>query len=497
MIRKTSAGPRRIGRTAVVVGASMAGLCAARVAAERFDHVIVVDRDALPEAAAARPHVPQGRQPHLLLVSGARLLEGWFPGIVEELLDRGAVDLDLCADFRWHQAGGVLRRPTSDLRGPAMSRPLLEQVMRRRVADLPHVDVRGGTPIVGLTVDASGSRVTGVRLQDGGALAADLVVDATGRSAHSLAWLGELGFEPPRTSVVRVDTRYVSRAYRRTDSPDRDWKAAAVIDDPVTRRLAMALPTEKGWLVVLAGLGGESPPVPEEERLAYARSLSSPVIADLMACSEPLGQPAVHRFPANQRRHVERMRRFPLGWILLGDAVCSFDPIYGQGMTSAALQARALGTCLDRTGAVDRAFARRYFAAAGRAVTAPWSIAVGGDFDYPDTRGPKPFGTDLVNRYLARATVAAQHDDTVAVRLNEVLALVRRPEWLFSPGFVLRVLRAGPHSNGGGPAGTQIRTLSTVESPGHVPGRLQATPAPAQRHLRGRRHPEHTPPPGR
>src|SRR3712207_1766410 len=185
MSPRTSTGPRPIGRTAVVVGASMAGLCAARVAAERFDRVVLVDRDALPAGAEARPHVPQGRQPHLLLVAGVRLLEGWFPGIVDELLAGGAVDLDLCADFHWYQGGGVFRRPASDLRGPAMSRPYLELVVRRRVRDLRNVVVRDLTAGVGLAVDGSGGRVTGVRLQDGTVLAADLVIDASGRAAHS------------------------------------------------------------------------------------------------------------------------------------------------------------------------------------------------------------------------------------------------------------------------------------------------------------------------
>lgn len=165
------------------------------------------------------------------------------------------------------------------------------------------------------------------------------------------------------------------------------------------------------------------------------------MIAGIIESSEPAGETMTHRFPANQRRHVEKLRRFPLGWVLLGDAVCSFDPIYGQGMTSAAMQSRALGECLDRAGAVDRAFARRYFRAAGRVVAVPWSIAVGGDFVYDGTTGKKPPGTDLVNRYMARVTIAEQHDDAVALRLDEVAALVRRPETMLSPRFVIRVLR--------------------------------------------------------
>jgi 2-polyprenyl-6-methoxyphenol hydroxylase-like FAD-dependent oxidoreductase len=435
-----------------VLGAGMAGLCAARVGAERFDRVVVLDRDRLPQGAEHRPHVPQGRQPHLLLPAGARLLERWFPGILDELLSGGAVALDLCADFHWFEGGGIARRPVSGLRTPAMSRPFLEHVVRQRVEGLPGVTLHDGTTAAGLTLDADRRRVTGTRLASGDVVPADLVIDATGRQAHSLEWLRELGFPPPPTSVVRVDSRYVCRTYRRAPLPEHDWKAAAVIGAPSTRRLAVALPIEGDrWITYVAGLGGEFPPVDEEERVAYARSLPSPVIADLMASSEPLGEPAVHRFPADQRRHVERLRRFPLGWVPLGDAVCSFDPIYGQGMTSAALQAEALGKCLDRAGAVDRRFARRYFAAAGRTVALPWSIAVGGDFAYPDTQGRKPVGTDVLNRYAARVTVAAQQDDEVALRVNEVLALVRRPEFLLAPGFVLRVLRRARAASGARP----------------------------------------------
>jgi 2-polyprenyl-6-methoxyphenol hydroxylase-like FAD-dependent oxidoreductase len=435
--------PLHVGDTAVVVGASMAGLCSARALADRFESVVVVDRDELPHGPEPRRQVPQGRHPHLLLVAGARLLEAWFPGILDELRASGAVDIDICGDFHWYQAGGCQRRPVSELTGPAMSRPLLERTVRRRVEALPNVSIRDETAADGLIADRSGGRITGIRLADGSALACDLVVDASGRAARSLAWIRELGYEPPPTSVVEVDTRYVTRIYRQTDAPARDWKAAAVIGDPDTRRLAMLLPMEGDrWIVAIAGINGESAPTDPDAMLAYARTLDSPVIAEVMEVSQPMGEPVTHRFPANQRRHVERMRRFPLGWVLIGDAVCSFNPIYGQGMTTAAHQAQALGRELDRAGTIDRSFTRRYFKAAGRTVNAPWSIAVGGDFVYEGTKGKKPFGTDLVNRYMDRVIKAGQHDDTVVIRLNEALALVRSPQTLMAPSFMLRVLRA-------------------------------------------------------
>ena len=440
-----------VGESAVVVGASMAGLCAARVLADRFDRVTVLDRDTLPEDASPRGQVPQGRHPHLLLGSGARQLEAWFPELLAELAAGGAVDVDLCADLYWYQGGGVARRPISGIRGPTLSRPFLESAVRRRVAALPSVAIRDGVPVEGVVADPPGERVTAVALAGGETVGCDLMVDATGRQARSLGWIERLGYSAPEVSRVEIDTRYVTQLYRRTDRPPREWKVAAVIDEPANKRLAMALPVEGDrWMIVFGGLHGESAPLSHDERVEYARSFPSPVIAEILEASEPIGEPATHRFPASQRRHVERLRRFPLGWVLLGDAVSSFNPIYGQGMTSAAQQANVLGQVLDRWagrrrgagGSVDRSFSRRYFRAASRIVSIPWSIAVGGDFVYEGTTGKKPPGTDLVNRYMDRVVVAAQYDDLVALRFNEVAALLRRPETLLVPAFAARVLRS-------------------------------------------------------
>lgn len=435
--------PRGVAQTAVVVSASMAGLCAARVLSDRFDEVVVIDRDTLPDEDRWRAQVPQGRQPHLLLHAGAQLLEEWFPGITGELYEGGAVELDVCRDFYWHQGGGALTSPPSALRGPMMSRPLLEATVRRRLARIPCVTLCDRTAVEGLVPDRTGTRIAGVRLAGQPPVRCDLIVDATGRQARSLGWLKELGYGPPPLSVVTVDTHYASRVHRREETTARDWKAAAVIGRPDTRRLAMALPLEHGrWIILLVGVNGEVPPTDDEGRLAFARSLESPVIADLMATAEPLADPVAHRFQSNQRRHLDRMRRFPLGWVMLGDAVASCNPVYGQGMTSAAQQAAALGACLDHTRAIDLAFARRYFGAAARAVAAPGPSPPHGDFAYAGTTGPKPAGTDLLNRYMQRVVLAAQHDDAVGIRFGEVAGLVRRPEWLLTPPFLLRVLRS-------------------------------------------------------
>lgn len=434
-------GRKLVGDTAIVLGASMGGLCAARVLADRFERVVVLERDTLPDRPHHRRLVPQGRHPHLLLVAGARLLDSWFPGLIDELHRAGAVDLDLCRDFYWHQAGAAQQRPASTLRGPAMSRPLLEWTVRQRVTALPNVEIRDGTTVTGLMSDPPRQRITGVRT-GGDDVAGELVVDATGRAARTVDWVRELGYPEPRTSVVEVDTRYVSRVYRRTAAPNRDWQAAAVIGDTHTKRLAMVLPAEHDtWIVAVAGINGEAPPTDPTALVDYARSFQSSVIADVTSSSKALSEPVTHRFPADQRRHVESLRRFPIGWVLLGDAVCSYNPIYGQGMTSAAQQAEALGKALDRTRAVNRPFARAYFKAAARIVSAPWSIAVGGDFAYDGTNGKKPFATDFLNHYMDRVIKAGQCDQRVVIRLNEVISLVRNPQSLMSPAFALRVLR--------------------------------------------------------
>ena len=291
--------------TAVVIGGSMAGLSAAAALAPRFESVVIVERDVVPDHPADRKGVPQGRHAHGLLPPGMIRLEGWFPGLIDELAAAGAPIVDVGRDALWHQ-DGYRRRFVSGIRGPLSSRALLEFHVRRRTLALPNVILRAGAGVVGLLTDDEGTQVNGVHLADGTALPADLVVDASGRQGRSLRWLEELGYDAPPTTEIAIDVAYASRIFRRdghTGPPSRGGRNhqpgfgfAVVLAGPPTGRQAVAFPLEgQRWIVTLAGLHGERPPTDDAGFLAFARSLPSPEIAELVESSAPLGPIVTHR----------------------------------------------------------------------------------------------------------------------------------------------------------------------------------------------------------
>jgi 2-polyprenyl-6-methoxyphenol hydroxylase-like FAD-dependent oxidoreductase len=375
-------------------------------------------------------------------------MDDYFPGLMDALEASGAPRGDVAGDFLWFLHGRWKLRHPVGCRGITVSRPCLETAIRRRVESLANVTFLEGTSAVRPVFDATAGRVTGlvVRPRDASAdttVDTDLVVDASGRGSQSATWLDEWGFGRPATLSVTVDVGYATRVFERRPGEFFNSMGAIVSGTPAATRLAAVLAAEGNrWVVTLAGMLGDYPPTDEKAWIQFAASLPVPVVHDLVTTARPLTDFAAYRFAANQRRLYERMARFPAGYLVVGDAVCSFNPIYGQGMSVAAMEAKALDAALSP--GLD-GVARRFYERARKIVEIPWTLATGEDLRFPQVQGTRPPGFPLLNRYLERVHAVASEDPVVCRSFFDVLNLLAPPMALMTPRVAWRVLaRAAP-----------------------------------------------------
>ncbi|WP_447600639.1 FAD-dependent oxidoreductase [Nitrospira sp. Nam80] len=439
--------------TAIVLGASISGLLAARALSGHFTRVIVVDRDRLPDGAEARPGVPQSAHAHGLLASGYRVMDRYFPGMMEELNRLGAPFSDVTGNFLWFQYGHWKLRFDCGLRGITVSRPGLESAIRRRVKLLPNVIFLEGAEGIAPVFDGRAGQVTGLIVRrrdrnDEEQLAGDLVVDATGKGSRSARWLERWGFEQAETLVLKVNVGYATRTCERRAGEFFGSSGGVVSGTPPqdTRYAAVLAAEGDRWIVTLVGTMGDYPPTDEQEWLKFAESLPVSAVHDLIRTARPLSRVTSYRFPAYQRRLYEGMRIFPKGFLVVGDALCHFNPIYGQGMSVAALEAVALEESL-LNGLDD--LASRFYRRAKRIIDIPWLIATAEDLRFPQVEGKRPPGYRFVNRYLERVHAVASEDPVVCRQFFDVLNLFAPPVSLMSPHILWRVLaRSTPRGTG-------------------------------------------------
>jgi len=442
-------------RRAAVVGASMAGLLAARVLSEHYDEVWLLDRDTLPEADQHRRATPHSRHAHGLLARGREAIETLFPGITAEWVANGALLGDLHGDVAFHGGLHAFSRAPSGLSAVAGSRPLLEGAVRRRVLDLPGVHACTGVDVQGLRVDIRG-RVNGLQLaalagdEAGFDFDADLVVDATGRASRLPAWLRAIGREAPKEERIQVDLRYATCHFRRDAAVDPGCVVALCAATPDSPMPGVMLAQEGDrWVVTLGGYGDDAPPLDLAGFIERAQRMPSPELAAIVRHAMPMGDPIGYRFTHSQRRRYERLAGFPEGLLAFGDAICSFNPIYGQGMSVAAAEALALRDLLRaRTPRLAPAF----FGRAARIVDTPWQTAVGADLALDAVPGPRPLPVRVINAYVAKVFAAAASDAKVAAAFLQVAHLLAEPPSLMKPSMLWRVLRANRARGGSEPA---------------------------------------------
>jgi 2-polyprenyl-6-methoxyphenol hydroxylase-like FAD-dependent oxidoreductase len=454
--RRGGVGPRGRART-LVIGGGVAGLVSAQTLSGCFGAVTLIERDRLQEVAGPRRGIPQAPHQHLLLARGRMALEALFPGLEEEILAAGTRPLDVAEELAWLTPAGWAPRFRSGITILPCRRDLLEWRLRERVRRNPAIDILDGHEVVGLLCDAAGD-VVGVqaraaerRQAAGREIRADLVVDASGRGSRLPRWLEGIGVTVPQETVVDAHVVYTSRLFDGLPALPSGLRGAFIqAAPPAFTRGAAMLPVEgERTLVTLISRGGEDPPSDEAGFLTFAETLRSTLISEAIAGLRPLSPIATSRATRNRRHSYERVRAWPDGLVALGDAVCAFNPVYGQGMTCAILGAAALGALLSERQGCSIGLGRRFQRRLAHIIDAPWLVDTALDRRVSGASGPSP-GPRMRARqaYLSRVGRLGTRRRDVRLASLRVAHMLSGPRSLLRPGIALRVAAqaAGEHA---------------------------------------------------
>ena len=434
---------------AVVVGASMAGMLAARVLADVFERVTILERDTLPTGPDLRSGVPQARHLHALLPRGRRIVEQYFPGITLDLLTAGAEILDIANDISWLTPQGWGARFSSEFEGVTSTRSLLDHIVLTRLRQVSNIEIIESCDATGLL--GSAKRVKGVMLRRRNenlvridVLESDFVAVAAGRNSTVSNWLVRLGLPQPKTTYVNANVGYASQMFRRPDSVNASWRALFLqAAPPEETRAGILFPVEGNrWLVTIQGGDRDYPPLDRSGFLEFTRTLRSPELYEAIKDAEPIGLVSGYRATENRLFHYDRLAVWPESFVALGDTVCAFNPVYGQGMTTAALAAADLGNCLGRRGenldGVARTFQRRL----ARINSAPWMLATSEDLRYRGVEGAKAGrATKLMHWYMNHVLRSATRSKSVRTRFLQVQGMLNGPGVIFRPSVVMEVAK--------------------------------------------------------
>ncbi len=439
---------------AVVIGSSIAGLTAARVLADHCEHVTIIERDIAPTTTEFRKGVPQARHPHILLKGGEQVLEGLFPGLRQELLDNGALSINMGCDMDWFMLGQWRKKFTSAIVNVACSRPLLESAIHARLRVHPKVTFVQESEVIGLLVDESKTRVAGVRIrsrkdQTISEIDATMVVDASGRDSDTPRWLNSLGFPAPTETTVTSKPGYATRIYNIPADFEEEWKAIYIQPSaPDLTRGAIIVPMEGNrWHVTVFGMAGDYPPTSEAGFLEFAQSLPDQRIYEAIKDATPLTEVWSFRRGENRLRHYERLSRHLESFLVFGDAVYALNPVYGQGMTLAALAGMEMDKCLreQQTAHPDgnlNGLAKSFQKQLATVIAGPWQLATGEDrrWNVDENIAPADFPTRMIQGYMGKLFSVSLNDTSVTEAFFHVQQMLKPPTSLFRPDILWKVL---------------------------------------------------------
>ncbi|WFU73446.1 squalene monooxygenase [Bradyrhizobium sp. CB2312] len=436
---------RHFGQRAVVIGAGMGGLSVAGALSSAFKEVIILERDTLPASVMSRAGVPQDRHPHLLLAGGLQALDSLFPGYAQDLAAAGAVPVNVFKDVHYERPDvGALPRRDCGTSLLCASRPLIEHTLRRKVVAIANVTLQSQSRVTEIVPAAIRPMVkfetdAGV----GAAIEADLVIDASGRGAPTLGLLDALGWEKPQETVVGVDISYTTAVLRAAPT-SFNWLNLVTLPDPaISATAGLIIPLEGGrWFATISQHGATDHPETWEEFLAVARQLNTPAIYNAIYKLLPPGGLRHFVLDASRWRHFERLERLPHGILPVADSLCRFNPVYGQGMTVAAREAKLLHDILGRVAGEEdpiEALQAAFMSEVGTLLQAPWNMGVNADFAYPTTRGERPERYEESRQFEAALFRAAVADPVVQRAFSDVVQLMEPFDLLNQPDIRQRI----------------------------------------------------------
>jgi 2-polyprenyl-6-methoxyphenol hydroxylase-like FAD-dependent oxidoreductase len=447
--REESRTSYKLGRRAIVVGAGIGGLSAAGALAKSFDQVDVLERDDLATSARSRSGTPQDRHPHGLLAGGLRALDRIFPDFNRDLAAAGAVPVTFARDVQFERPDvGVLPKRDFGISVLCATRPLIELVLRRRAEAVANITLRPASRVIGIVPATGGAGVRGVQFVNGSGrfetLDADLVVDASGRGAPTLTLLDALCWDRPQMTEIGVDITYATAVVEIPPDATADWKAVLTLPDPPHLALhAIIVPTEDGrWITAIADHSATAWTETWDAYLEASRSLVTPTLYNALRHAEPSEGIRHYRFPVSTWKHFERLPRLPRGVLPVADAFCRFNPIHGQGMSSAGKQALLLQDVLygaaadpDPIAAVQEGF----MAEVASVLETPWIMSTSADLAFPQTRGQRPDNFAEARQFEAALFRAAVADPVVHRAMIEVAQLLQPHQRLHEPDIARRI----------------------------------------------------------
>jgi 2-polyprenyl-6-methoxyphenol hydroxylase-like FAD-dependent oxidoreductase len=451
---------------AIVIGGSIAGMLAARVLADHFERVTIIDRDALPDSPEPRRGAPQTAHVHVLLRRGLLIMQQLFPQLDDALTRAGALSVNWTRDLVTFTPAGWSPRFESEYTTRTCSRGLLEQLIRRQVAAIKNIVTHPRCEAIEPLVTETRAAFIGLKVHyrdrsENGTveLAADLIVDASGRTSKALDWITALGYTVPPETVINAHVGYATRVYRRPTNFNADWKSMMVRTRPPFGLCGgLIYPIENDhWMVNVAGAGDERPPTDEALFLEFIKNLIHPGLYNAVKDAEPISAMHTYQRTENRLRHFDRLTRWPENFVVLGDAACAFNPTYGQGMSVAALKYRRwIGGCALHSALT---FQQQLM----KVVRGPWLMATNEDSRLPQVEGATTSRFDQIyQRYIDEFIWLCGSDPHALEVFMGVTQLIKPPTAMFAPALALKVMRRMiKHEQPQGKASDPIPSLTT------------------------------------